>query len=164
MSGQVWVDVIAGVVVLVGLVGAVIQVIPGSTLVGGGVLVWGLITQGVPGWLAAVVALVVTLAGQVVKYLVAGRYLKARGVPNRSLLIGGALGVIGFFAIPVVGLAIGFVGGTYLAERQRLALHEPAWRATIAAVKATGLTILIELLAALVVTGTWVGCLIAVHA
>lgn len=162
MSGQLWLDLAVGVVVLVGLVGAVIQVIPGSTLVGGAVLVWGLVTRGGPGWTVAVVAVVVTAAAQVVKYLVAGRFLKARGVPNRSLLVGGVLGVVGFFVIPVVGLVVGFVGGTYLAERYRLAEHAPAWRATVAAMQATGLTILVELFAALVVALAWGGAAIAV--
>ncbi|MCG2801003.1 MAG: DUF456 domain-containing protein [Cellulomonas sp.] len=162
MSAQLWLDLVVGLVVLVGLVGAVIQVIPGSTLVGASVLVWGLVTRGGPGWTVAAIALVVTVGAQVVKYLVAGRFLKARGVPNGSLLVGGALGVVGFFVIPVVGLVVGFVGGTYLAEWYRLRAHRPAWRATVAALQATGLTILVELFAALVVALAWGVAAIAV--
>jgi uncharacterized protein YqgC (DUF456 family) len=163
VSGQVWLDVVVGLVVLVGLVGAVIQVIPGSTLVGGAVLVWGLLTRGVPGWSAVVVAVLVTVGAQVVKYVLAGRYLKARGIPSRSLLVGGALGVVGFFVIPVVGLFVGFVAGTYLAEWYRLREHVLAWRATVVALQATGLTILVELSAALVVAASWAFALVAVH-
>ena len=149
--------------VLVGLVGAVIQVIPGSTLVGGAVLVWGLITRGVPGWSVAGVAVLVTVGAQVVKYVLAGRYLRSRGIPGVSLLVGGAVGVVGFFVIPVVGLVVGFVAGTYLAEWYRLRQHAPAWRATVVALKATGLTILVELFAALLVMACWTFALVAVH-
>jgi uncharacterized protein YqgC (DUF456 family) len=163
VSGQVWLDIIVGLVVLVGLVGAVIQVIPGSTLVGGAVLVWGLLTRGVPGWSAVAFAVLVTVGAQVVKYVLAGRYLKARGIPNRSLLVGGVLGVVGFFVIPVVGLFVGFVAGTFLAEWYRLRDRGPAWQATVVALKATGLTILLELFAALVVAAGWVVALVAVH-
>ncbi len=163
MTGQGWLDVVVGLVVLVGLVGAVIQVIPGSTLVGVAVLVWGVLTGGAPGWTAVVVAAVVTVAGQVAKYLLAGRLLRRRGVPGRSLLIGGGLGVVGFFMVPVVGLPLGFVAGTYGAERYRLRAHEPAWRATRAALAATGLTILVELAAALLVAVAWGAALLAVH-
>lgn len=163
MTGQAWLDLVVGLVVLVGLVGAVIQVIPGSTLVGGAVLVWGVVTGGAPGWTAVVVSVLVTAAGQVVKYLLAGRFLQRRGVPGRSLLIGGVAGVVGWVVVPVVGLPLGFVLGTYAAERARLGEHPAAWRATVAAMQATGITILVELVAALIVATAWVGALVAVH-
>lgn len=162
MTPQAWLDLVVGLVVLVGLVGAVVQVIPGSTLVGAAVLVWGLVTRGAAGWSVAAVAVLVTAGAQVVKYLLAGRFLRARGIPGRSLLIGGVLGVVGFFAIPVVGLVVGFVGGTYLAEWYRLREQRAAWRATVVALQATGLTILVELFAALVVAAAWVVAAVAV--
>lgn len=76
------------------------------------------------------------------------------------MLVGAALGIVGFFVIPVVGLFLGFILGVYVMERIRLGAHEHAWRATVAAIKASGLTILVELSFALLITGTWVVALI----
>lgn len=163
MSGHVLLDVVVAVVILVGLVGAVVQVIPGGLLVGGAVVVWGAVTGGALGWSTAAVALVLTAVAMVLKYLLAGRYLKRRGVPNRSLVVGAVLGVVGFFVIPVVGLFIGFLGGTYLAELHRLRDQRQAWSATVHAMKATGLSIAVELAFALLTTTLWVVALV-VHA
>ncbi|NLC98999.1 MAG: DUF456 domain-containing protein, partial [Actinomycetales bacterium] len=96
------------------------------------------------------------LAGMFVKFLIAGRYLSREGVPNRSILIGGMLGIVGFFVIPVIGLFVGFIGGIYLAEWQRLQAPKAAKDATIVALKATGISILIELAAALLLTLSWI--------
>jgi hypothetical protein len=90
-----------------------------------------------------------------VKYAVPHRHLRAHGVPTRTVLAGGLLGVVGFVVIPVVGLPVGFVAGIYLSELHRLG-REAAWPATVAALKAVGLSVLIELVAALLATALWV--------
>jgi uncharacterized protein YqgC (DUF456 family) len=151
---------LVGLGVVVGLAGVVVQVLPGAFLVGGAVLAWGLIVRGTAGWTVAAVALGVTAAGQVVKYLVAGRYLQRGGVPNSTMLWGGAAGVVGFFVVPVVGVFLGFPLGVYVAERVRLREHGAAWASTWRAMKASGLTILIELAAALIVAAAWVVALV----
>jgi hypothetical protein len=106
------------------------------------------------GWALTAAALAVLAVGTVVKYAVPGRNLKASGIPNRTLLLGGLLGLVGFFVIPVVGLVIGFVAGIYLSETQRLG-SQAAWPATKVALKAVGLSIMIEMLAALLAAGLW---------
>jgi hypothetical protein len=68
---------------------------------------------------------------------------------------GGVLGIIGFFVVPVIGLFLGFVLGVYVAERQRVG-SELAWPTTRAALKAVGVSILIELAAGLLATTAWV--------
>lgn len=149
-------ELLVGVAVAIGIVGAIIQLYPGSIIVLAAVAVWGVVTGGAVGWTVVVVAtLAVVLAG-VAKYLLAGRYLTGAGVPGRTMVVGAALGVVGFFVVPVVGLPLGFVLGVYLAETGRRRNHADAWRSTVVAMKATGLTILIELAGALVATGAWV--------
>ena len=138
------------VAVVVGLVGAVIQIIPGSLIVLAAVLVWAVVTGGSVGWVVGIVATVAVAVAAVAKYVLAGRYLGRGGVPNRTIVVGGVLGIIGFFVIPVVGLPIGFVLGVYLMETARLRERTTARRSTWLAMKATGLTILIELAGALV--------------
>jgi uncharacterized protein len=147
-------DVLVGVAILVGLVGIVVPVLPGSVLILGAVLVWALEASSSIGWTVFALATSQLVIGSIVKYAVPGRRLQAAGVPNRSMMLGGVLGIVGFFVIPVVGLVVGFVGGVYLSELQRLG-RAGAWPSTRSAMGAVGLSILIELAAGLLATATW---------
>jgi uncharacterized protein len=154
-------DLLAGLAIVVGLVGIVVPVLPGTLLVAAAVLGWAIAVGDPLGWGLAGGALAVLAVGAVVKYAVPGRGLKAAGVPNRTLLLGALLGVVGFFVIPGVGLVVGFVGGIYLSEAQRLG-REAAWPATKVALRAVGLSILIEIVAALLATALWLTAVVVV--
>lgn len=147
-------DVLVGAAVLVGLVGIVVPVLPGSVLILAAVLVWALEAATTTGWLVFTVVTVVLVVGAVVKYAVPGRRLKADGVPHRTLLVGALLGVVGFFVIPVVGLLVGFVLGIYLSETRRVG-RDLAWPSTRSALRAVGLSLLIELAAGLLAALSW---------
>jgi uncharacterized protein YqgC (DUF456 family) len=142
------VDVLALVAVAVGLAGILVPVLPGSVLILGALLTWAILVGETAGWVVFVVAAGLLVLGTVVKYAVPGRRMKSAGVPTSSMMIGAVAGVVGFFVIPVVGLPIGFVLGIYAAEFQRVGGTE-ARRTTVAALKAVGLSILIELAAGL---------------
>ena len=147
-------EVIVGLAVLVGVLGVVVPVLPGSLLILVAVLVWAVQDGSNTAWTVFAAATVLLAVGAVVKYAVPGRSLKAAGVPNRTLMIGGLLGLVGFFVIPVVGLFIGFVLGVYLGELQRVGRDE-AWPSTKHALKAAGLSVLIELVAAALAAATF---------
>jgi uncharacterized protein len=147
-------DILAALAIAVGLVGIVVPILPGSLLIGGAALVWAWYVGGTAAWSLALAAVAVLLLGTVVKYAVPGRNLKAGGIPNRTLLAGGVLGIVGFFVVPVVGLVLGFVLGIYLSEVQRLGT-QAAWPATKVAVKAVGVSLLIELAAGLCAAALW---------
>ncbi|PUA79688.1 DUF456 domain-containing protein [Nocardioides currus] len=149
------IDVLVGVIFVVGLAGIVVPVIPGLLLILGGLLLWAVDVNTTTGWLVLVVAVAFLAVGTVVRYVVPGRRLKAAGVPRSTLVVGGLLGIVGFFVVPVVGLFIGFVLGVYAAERRRLGAAD-AGPATRHALKAVGLSILIELTASLLAVATWV--------
>ena len=87
-----WGDVVVGVLLFVALIGVVVQVLPGALLAGGAVIVWGIVQGGAVGWSVAGAALVLTATGQVVKLLLAGRYLTRSGVPNSTMVWGGVAG------------------------------------------------------------------------
>ena len=141
------------VVVLVGTIGAVVQVIPGGgVLVGIAVVVWAVLTGGPVAVTVGVVAGLAVLAAEIGKYLLAGRYLGQGGVPTRTMVIGAALGVVGFFVVPVVGLPLGFLAGVYGAESARLRDQPAARASTGRAMRAVGVAILVELAGALVAT------------
>lgn len=147
-------DLLAGLVILVGVVGIVVPVLPGTLLIAGAVLVWAIYVGETAGWVAAVVALLILGLGTVVKYALPGRRLRTQGIPNRTLVAGGLAGIVGFFVIPFVGLFVGFVLGVYLSELHRLG-SDAAWPATKVALKAAGLSILIETAAGLIAASAW---------
>ena len=151
--------VLAGLLVLAGLVGVVVPVLPGLLLVVAGIAVWAVPRGDTIGWTVLAVALAVVALGTILKYLLPGARMRAAGVPARTLLAGGVLGIVGFFVIPVVGLLLGFVLGVYLAEYARLG-RDGAWPSTRAALAAVGWSMLIELAAGLVATAVWVGALV----
>ncbi|MEV5818379.1 DUF456 domain-containing protein [Micromonospora haikouensis] len=160
-DSQAVVSIVAALAILAGLAGVIVPGLPALPLCWGGVLVWAVFgTAGAGRWLVLAAATVVAVAGAVVKYLWPGRNLKNAGVPASSLLAGGALGLVGFFVIPVVGLVVGFVGGIWGAERLRLGSNQLAWPSTVHALKAAGLSMLVEFLAGLVIAVLWVGGLI----
>lgn len=142
------VDVLALLAVAVGLAGILVPVLPGSVLILGAVLAWAIAVGETAGWVVFGVAAAFLVVGTVVKYAVPGRRMKSAGVPNKTLLLGAVGAIVGFFVIPVVGLPLGFVLGIYGAEVQRVGETE-ARRTTVAALKAVGLSILIELTAGL---------------
>jgi hypothetical protein len=115
--------------------------------------VWAAEIGGTTAWTVAGVAMVFLAVGQVVKYLLPGKQLKAT-VPNSTLFAGAIAALIGFFVIPVVGALVGFPIGVYVAERVRVG-GEAAWPSTKAALKALGLSILIEFIAGLLAAATW---------
>jgi uncharacterized protein len=154
-------EVLVGLAILVGLLGVVVPVLPGALLVWAAILVWALVTQTALGWLVLGVATLCLGVVQIVKYVIPDRRLRDAGVPRRSIVLGGLLALLGFFVIPVVGLFIGFVGGVYLSERQRLRTHEAAWRATLLAARAAGVAIVIELAGTLVAGLSWLGVAVA---
>jgi uncharacterized protein len=148
-------EALIGVAIIIGLVGIVIFVVPGLLIVWGAVVLWALAERTPLAWGVLALATLLALAGTVVKYVLPGQRMRDAGVPARSILFGGVLGAIGFFVIPVVGLFIGFVAGIYVAERVRLGAHGEAWPSTIHALKAVGLSILIELFAGLLIAVAW---------
>ena len=160
VGGSGSLTLVAGIMILAGLVGVVVPVLPALPLTWGGVLVWALGRQDAAGWATLAVATVIAIAGLVVKYLLPGRRLRASGVPTTSLLAGGVLGVVGFFVVPVIGAVLGFVLGVYLAERARLGAPGSAWPSTRSALSAVGWSMAIELLAGLLVAGAWVAALV----
>jgi uncharacterized protein len=147
--------VAVGVAIATGIVGVVVPVLPGALLVWAAIAVWALAVGSATGWGVLAVATLAVGGAQVVKYLVPGRRLRGAGVPRRSILAGVVLAVVGFFLIPVVGFFIGFPLGVYLEERRRLRRHASAWDSTRAALRAMGLSIVIELAASVLAAGAW---------
>lgn len=153
MEATLWVP---AVLILVGMVGIVIPVIPGLLLCLAGVFLWSLDTQTTLGWWVFGLCAAFYLAGVALQYAVPGRRMREAGVRRSTLVLAVLLAVVGFFVIPVVGAAVGFVGGIYLVELGHSKDRSAAWTSTRAALKAVFLSMGIELLAALAIAVTWV--------
>jgi uncharacterized protein YqgC (DUF456 family) len=153
-------EVLVALAILVGLVGVIVPILPGLVLVLAAILVWA-ISEGSPtGWTVFAVAALLIVAGSVVKYVVPNRRLKTTGIPSSTTWFGVAVGVVGFFVIPVIGLLIGFVLGVYLAEYRRVG-GAAAWPSTKEALRAVGVSILIELAAGVLAALVWVAGVVA---
>lgn len=150
------ITILAGVMIVVGMAGILLPVLPGLLLMWGGVAVWALSLRTPTAWAVLGVATAIMVVGSVVKYLVPGKRMRDAGVPWSTVGLGSLLGILGFFVIPVLGLFLGFVAGVYLAERIRLDENSLAWPSTVAALRAVGVSILIELLSGLLIALSWV--------
>lgn len=159
MNG-VLLDLLVLAALVVAAIGILVPILPGTLLALGALLVWALVTATPLAWTAFAVAALVIGLGQVLKYLLPHRSLTAAGIPGRSIVVGGLLAIVGFFAVPVVGLVLGFVAGVFVAERGRLADWEAARSSTWLAMKATGFSILIELGALLLAASVWAAAVV----
>ena len=155
LTGSVATTVVAALLVLVGLVGILVPVLPGPVLVVAGIAVWAVPRNDAVGWTVLAVAVALVVAGSVLKYLVPGRRMRDAGVPGRTLVAGGLLGIVGFFVVPVVGLLLGFVLGVYLAELANRHDQRVAWTSTKHALKGVALSVGVELTGALLATAAW---------
>lgn len=150
------VQTLVGVVMLIGLVGVLLPVVPGLLLMWGAGLWWAVADGGgAVRWTVFAVMTALLALGTVAKYVLPARSASARGAPIGTLVIGALGAVVGFFVIPVVGILVGGVLGIYLAEYVRLRDAGPAWVSTRAALVAIGVGLLIELTAAVLIFGVW---------
>src|SRR3954451_16636459 len=147
---------LVGLVIAVGLVGILVPLIPGSILIFAAVGVWALLEDTTVAWVTLGIVAVLLGAALLVKYLWPMRRMRTADVGTWSLVAGGALGIVGFFVVPVFGLILGFVLGVYLAELAVRRDQRLAWASTVHAIKGVALSVGVELTGALLATMVWV--------
>jgi uncharacterized protein YqgC (DUF456 family) len=147
--------IVTGLLMLVGLVGIVVPVLPGLLLVWLATALWAFEHPNHWAWLVFGLCGVVYAVGVVAQYLVPGRRLKEAGVRTSTLFLAVLLAIVLFFLIPVVGAPIGFVLGVFLVELARHRERHTAWRGTVSALKAVFVSIGIELVAGFTIVLVW---------
>jgi uncharacterized protein YqgC (DUF456 family) len=152
--------VLVALAIAVGLAGIVIPILPGGLLVFGAIAVWAWVESTTAGWVTLAIAAALFIAAAVIKYTWPVKRMRQADVRTMSLVAGGALGVIGFFVIPVLGLVLGFVLGVFLAELGVRKDSTRAWVSTVHALKGVALSVGVELIGALASTVVWV-CAVA---
>jgi uncharacterized protein YqgC (DUF456 family) len=153
--------VVPPLLIIIGLAGIVVPVLPGLVLILAGVLVWALVEGSALAWGIFAVCVVVTVIGYVLQYTLPGRRMRERGVSSSTLLLATALGIVGFFVIPVVGAIVGFVLGIFVVELGRSRDRSQAWIRTKHALVAVLHSMGIELAAGLTVTALYVAGVVA---
>ncbi|HLS45949.1 MAG TPA: DUF456 domain-containing protein [Ornithinicoccus sp.] len=152
MSAVEW---IIAALMVVGLVGIVVPVLPGLVLIVLGIVVWAFEVQGAGGWWVMGVSLALFAACMVLEFVIPGRRMRRAGVKTSTLIIGVLVAIPSAIIIPVVGAFIGFPLGIFLVELSRRGGRAQAWAATKHALKAVGLNMLIEFVTAIIIIGVW---------
>ena len=153
---------LVGVAMLVGLVGVVVPLLPGTALVLAAGVAWAalVVDDGTARWVVVAVMAALLVAGTVLKYALPGRRLAGR-LPRRTRARGGAGARVGLGVLPPLGLLLGGALGVYLAEAGRARNGAEAWRSTLQVLHAVGLGLLAELTAGVLMVATWlVGLLV----
>ncbi|CAG6396705.1 DUF456 domain-containing protein [Streptomyces cocklensis] len=145
-----------GAVMLLGLVGVAVPGVPGTLLCWAAVLWWATSEHTSLTWGVLAGATGLLAVAQVVVWRLPTRRIRDSGVTWRTMVDATAVAIVGFVLIPVLGAVLGFVGSIYVTERVRLGGgHRTAWTATRRAMRTVGCSVLVELLACLLVAGTW---------
>jgi uncharacterized protein len=144
------------VVMFAGLIGVVVPFIPGVVVVGTAAIVSTFVLGITPaGWLMVATIGLLTLGGAGASMILPARRGLRGGAARSSLALAAAVGMVGFFAIPIVGLPLGALGGLYLGELNRHGDRTVAWAHTLDVLKAYGVGVLVEFGAAVVIVAIW---------
>jgi uncharacterized protein len=146
-----------GLAMAVGLIGTLLPLLPGLPIIWAAALVFGL-AEGFDrtGAIAFTLITLVGAAGVSAGLILPHRRVAARGAPASTVAAGVVLGIVGFFAIPVVGLVLGAVGGVLLAERARTGDWDVAWTTTKDLLVGFGIGVAVEFAAGLAMILCWV--------
>lgn len=149
---------LCAIAMAVGLIGTLVPLLPGLSLIWVTALVYGAVDGfGASGLIAFALITLLLGASVAAKIALPHRRARAGGAPTRTLLIGALAGLVGFFVIPVVGLALGAVLGVLAAEYQRTRDRSLAWASTKGVIVGMGLAAAVEFGAGVIMVVAWVG-------
>lgn len=148
-------ETLLALVMVVGLVGVVVPVLPGLLLIAGAGVAWAVAEPGPARWTVAIALVALAAVAMVAGAVLPARRAAAAGAPRSALAAGAAGMILGFFLIPVVGALVGFPAGIFVAERIRLGNGRAARATTIATLKGAALGIGIELVAGVAMIAIW---------
>jgi uncharacterized protein YqgC (DUF456 family) len=154
---DILVAILTGIVMFIGLLGALLPVIPDLVIIWGAALGYGLIVGwGDSGpWIFGVIS-ALGLGGVLAEIWMSGVGGKIGGASFKSILVGLILGIIGFiFLTPIGGLALLLVG-TFTMEYYRLGDAEEALKGMLGVGLGYGASFGVKLLIGLLMMGLWV--------
>ena len=150
------IELLVGAVMLIGLAGLIVPVVPGLPLILAAALVWVLADGTDTGqWMVFGVIAIVTTVGMVASSVIPARRAAVAGAPWWVLGVGAVGAVVGFFVIPVIGALVGAPLGIFAGEYVRQREMRAAWATTRATIRGIGLGIVIQFVAGVVAVGVW---------
>ena len=155
MATDIIVTVVAGIFLIVAVVGTVTPVLPGSPVALVTLIAWGWVLGSAASWTAAGIGALLSLVGFSASALLTARRLKKQHIPRGSTLVAVLAGIVGMFAIPVIGLFVGFAGGLFVSEYARRGDFQSALRSSGEALKAMGLGMLVEFTMVALASSVW---------
>jgi len=155
MVVDIVVTVVAGIMLAVAAFGTIYPILPGSPVAIVTLIVWGWVLGSAASWTAALVGVLFSALGFSASALLVGRKMKQQRIPRRSIVIGALCGIVGMFVIPIAGLFVGFAIGLFFSEAVRRDDLRSALDSSVAALKATGLGMLIEFCMVALAASVW---------
>jgi len=155
-------EALIGLAMVVGLVGIVVPLLPGSILIWIATVAWAVAGDGSLAlrWTVAAVATIV----------IGGALYLATTMPARASASAAAPGwlpwvvalgtVVGFFVVPVLGALIGGPIAAFVAETIRLRDVRGGWRSGMRALRGYGIGVGIELAAGTLVVALWLAAVL----
>ena len=149
--------VLVGAVMAIGLFGTVMPVMPGLLIMWGAALAFAIISGwGALGVVCFMIISALLVGGTILSYVLPHRSGVQAGAAKSSLRLGIAGAIVGFFVIPVLGLAIGGVVGVYAGEYRRLGNGPAAWTTTRSVVIGFLKGALVEVAAGVAILAVWI--------
>ena len=154
---------VIGLVMIVGLAGTVVPVLPGLVVLWTAGLTYGFLVGFGPIGIGIMVAFTTILGLSVAKsFLLPRRMAEGNDVSIWAQLAAIAGAIVGFFVVPIIGVVLGALVGLFLAEWIKHRRIGPAWEGTKAVGKAFGLSALIDVGLGLVMFALWLAWAVTV--
>jgi len=117
MSADLVLVVLVGALMIAGVAGTLLPVLPGLWLIWAAGAFFGLVGGfGTVGWVAMAILTTLAVAGTVASFVVPQRRASAAEIAWWGQVLAIILSVAGFFLVPVVGAPLGFVLGIVIAS------------------------------------------------
>jgi uncharacterized protein YqgC (DUF456 family) len=144
-------------VMLVGLLGSLIPLVPDVVLIWGAALAFGFIGgwSATGGWLFALITLL-GVAGLLTEVWVSSAGARAGGASFGAILAGLGLGLVGLLIFPPLGGFAGLIFGVFLVEYLRLKDSSKSLRALLGTSVGFGVSFIVKLFLCLAMIGIWI--------
>ena len=151
MSADTLFVVLVAAVMVIGIAGTVLPILPGLWVIWAAAAVYGVVAGlGTGGWIALAAITALAVAGTASAVYLPQRTAASVGVPWWGQLIALGCAVAGFFIVPVVGVPLGFVVGilvtTIVRERHVAGALNATWATLKAMLLASGVQFTIGLM------------------
>jgi uncharacterized protein len=148
------VTLLVGLAVAIGLIGTLLPILPGLGLIWAATVAYGLLEGfGAVGWAAIIVITGLLVAGLFSAIRMPQKAATAGGIGWAGQVFAVGLAIVGFFVIPVVGAAVGFVGGVYLAAWR--GNRQTAWSTTVRTLRALLVAAGVQFVTGIAMAVTW---------